>query len=70
MESDRFYEIDKFPSKLVHMLYGEDADQLFIYGAGIYLPPEGIWWPIGCRDGAGTFIIDAHYPMMTSRGVK
>jgi hypothetical protein len=71
-KSEKYYKISTFPSELVHALYGADAGELSKYDAGIYLPPEGKWWPVGCGYiyGYSYFDLIAGNYRRASRGVK
>jgi len=72
-KAEYYYKISTFPSELVHALYGADAEELSKYNAGIYLPPEGKWWPVGCgnsNDGYNDFGLDANNGKRSSRGCK
>jgi len=66
------YRITEFPPELVHTLYGAEVGELLKYNARICLPPEGVWWPIGCGYGLGAsrFDILSDYDGRASRGIK
>jgi hypothetical protein len=72
-ESRKYYKIGEFKQELVTALYGADAGELSKYNAGIYLPPEGSWWPVGTGYnyyGNSRFSLSAYNNQGASRGVR